>query len=324
MKKFLLWAMVLGVLAGFGFTALSVVLYRTPGSYAAQEVTLAPGTGVRGTLNQLHAQGLIPAPLLVALPLIVSGEYKALKAGEYAFEVGLSPAQIIHKVVAGEVVVHKLTIVEGWNMRQVRVAFMAEPLLSGELPDQIAEGSIYPDTLHFSRGETRATLVEKLQKMRADKLAEAWEKRAPNLPLSSPREALILASIVEKETGVNDEREKVAGVFINRLRIGMMLQSDPTVVYGIEQKLGRDMGRPLTSADLATDTPYNSYTRAGLTPTPICTPGQSAIEAVLHPASLDALYFVATGHGGHNFAATLKEHEANVAIYRAEIRKNHN
>ncbi len=156
-----------------------------------------------------------------------------------------------------------------------------------------------------------------MQKPQHELLERLWAERAPEVTLQSPEEAVILASIVEKETGIAEERGKIAGLFYNRLHIGMMLQSDPTVVYGIEvAQGGTPMGRPLSKADLAADTPYNTYTRVGLPPTPICNPGRAAIEAVLHPEATDALYFVATGHGGHNFAATMKEHEKNVVDYR--------
>lgn len=321
MKKFLLRSFLMVLALVLLFTAASVYFYRAPSTPAEKTLVLAPGTGARGILNQLHAEGMTPPGWLIALPLIVSGEYKTLKAGEYNLPANLSPAQVLRMIARGQVVVHKLTIPEGWNVAQVRAAFMAEPLLSGELPATIAEGSVFPDTVQFNRGEARSAVLARLQHQRQVQLAKAWEQRGDIAPLTTPEQALILASVVEKETGVADERAMVAGVFINRLRRGMKLQSDPTVVYGIEQKQGRAMGRDLTSADLQADTIYNSYTREGLPPTPICNPGQAALEAVLHPAATDALYFVATGHGGHSFAATMAQHEQNVKSYRKAIAK---
>ena len=283
-------------------------------------MVIAPRTGAVRTLSQLHAAGLVPPMIVTALPVVMSHQYSALKAGEYHFEPGLTPAQIIAQIARGDVVIHKITIPEGWNMYQLRAALMAEPLLTGELPPHVAEGSALPDTMHFTRGEARSIVLERMHKAQTEMLAKLWSTREANLPIATPAEAVTLASIVEKETGLASERPLVAGVFINRLRQGIMLQSDPTVVYGIEAKQnGAPMGRPLSRADLMTDTPYNSYTRPGLPPTPICNPGKAAIEAVLHPAVTDALYFVATGTGGHFFAPTLAEHERNVAAYHAAM-----
>ena len=302
-----------------GLAAYTAHTYRAPYATAEQTVIIPPHTGAGAVVAQLHEAGLVPPSVITLAPLFLSGNMHALKAGEYAFAAGMSPQQVIAKIVRGDIVIHKLTIPEGWNAYQVRDALLKEPLLTGELLP-IAEGSILPDTIHFQRGETRSAVVLRMQKEQHEWMAKAWPARSPNLPFQTPDAALVLASIVEKETGVNDEREKVAGVFVNRLTRGMMLQSDPTVVYGVEARQGgAPMGRALTRGDLQTDTPYNSYTRVGLPPTPICHPGKAAILAVLHPAMTDALYFVATGHGGHHFAATLKEHAANVAAYRAAL-----
>lgn len=304
------------------FVAVGVSIYAYKNRHSAQDVSLviAPKTGTRGVLTQLHEAGLTPPPAMTLIPMLMNADYKRLKAGEYMFVAGSTPAQVIDKIARGEVVVHKITIPEGWNAAQVRAALMAEPLLTGELP-MIAEGSILPDTMHFERGEARANVLARMAKAQNDLMDRLWPARAEGLPIHTPQEAIILASVIEKETGTADERALVAGVFVNRLRKAMLLQSDPTVVYGIEAAQGHaPMGRPLTRADLARDTMFNSYMRAGLPPTPICNPGRAALEAALHPAATDALYFVATGNGGHRFAATLKEHEANVAAYRAALK----
>jgi UPF0755 protein len=305
------------------FVGVGVSVYQYKNTRTTNEVTvvIAPKTGTKAMLAQLHEAGLVPPPMLTVIPMLMNADYKRLQAGEYAFATGTTPAQVIDKIARGEVVVHKITIPEGWNNAQVRAALMAEPLLTGDLPATIPEGSLLPDTMHFARGEARANVIARMQKAQTELMEKLWPSRAEGLPIRTIEEAIILASVIEKETGEVDERALVAGVFVNRLRIGMMLQSDPTVVYGIEAAQGHTpMGRPLTRGDLQRDTMFNSYMRAGLPPTPICNPGRAALEAALHPAATDALYFVATGNGGHRFAATLKEHEANVAAYRAALK----
>jgi UPF0755 protein len=307
-------------IAAIGFAAASFYAFHTPRPYAEQTIIIAPHTGGRTTLAQLHEAGLTPSLPFMLLPMLQAHQFGALKAGEYQLTPGLSPAEIIAKIVRGEVVVHKLTIPEGWTSFQVRAALVAEPLLSGDVPEVISEGSVRTDTIHFTRGETRSAVLIRMQQAQTAMLDGLWAQRAPEVPLRSADEALVLASVVEKETGVPDERAKVAGVFYNRLRLGMMLQSDPTVAYGVEvAQGGAPLGRPLSKADLLTDTPYNSYTRTGLPPGPICNPGRATIEAVLHPEATDALYFVATGHGGHNFAVSIDAHAKNVADYRKAV-----
>jgi UPF0755 protein len=303
-------------LLAFVATGVSVYLYKNTRSEQAKTIIIEPRTGTRDILAQLHREGLVPALPLMVVPVLITADHQSLKAGEYEFAGGMSPAQIIQKIIRGEVVIHKVTIPEGWTSYQVREALLKEPLLVGEVP-AFAEGSLLPDTMHFRRGETRASVIARMQKAQTELMEKLWPTRAANLPYQTPAEALIMASIVERETGEVDERAMVAGVFVNRLARGMLLQTDPAVMYGIEQKQGgAPMTRLLSRADLKADTPYNTYTRAGLTPTPICHPGRKAIEAALNPATTDALYFVATGTGGHRFATTLKEHNANVAAYR--------
>lgn len=320
MRTFLVGAILLTAVAAIA-VFWSFRQWNTPSITAEMTVVIEPHRGSKTILNQLHKSDAIPDPWKILLPLLLDGRARTLKAGEYAFTVGMTPAQIIDKIARGQVVIHKLTIPEGWTMFQVRAALMKEPLLTGTLPATLPEGSIFPDTLHFNRGQSRISLVEKMQQRMRDVVTREWETRAPWIPLKSPEEAIILASVVEKETGATDERAMIAGVFYNRLRIGMRLQSDPTVVYGIEaSRGGTPMERPLTSNDLQMDTSYNSYTRDGLPPTPICNPGLAAIQAVLHPSATDALYFVATGRGGHYFSKTLKEHNANIVQYRQTLR----
>lgn len=277
-------------------------------------VILVPGTGARGTLEMLHEQGALPAPWKIAIPVFFSRQYRNFKAGEYAFAAGMTPEQILSKIARGEVVVHKITIPEGFTSTQVAFALLQEKLLKGGLPPSMLEGRLFPNTYHFQREETREAVVSRMKQAMDETLARLWAARSPDLPLATPQEALILASIVEKETSVPEERPLVAAVYLNRLKKGMMLQADPTVVYGIDPS--GELDRSLTLADLNRDTPYNTYTRTGLPPGPICNPGLAAIEAVLHPAETNVLYFVATGDGGHRFAETHAEHQKNVAAYR--------
>ncbi len=312
--KILLRLFVLGLVLVAGFAVYSFSVYRAPIVPADTTVFIARGTGGKVMLNQLHGEGVLPPLWKIALPIVLSGEYTKFKAGEYAFVAGLSPQQVVAAIVSGKVVIHAVTIVEGWNVAQVKAALMKEELLTGELPALIKEGSIAPDTVHYERGESRAALVQRLQQQQEDILEEAWGKRADGLPLATPEEALTLASIVEEETGVDAERRRVAAVYINRLRIGMPLQADPTVAYGVAPE---GMTRMLTRGDLKRRTPYNTYIHAGLPPGPISNPGKASIEAALHPLQTEELFFVATGNGGHWFARSEKEHLANVAKYRA-------
>jgi len=208
-----------------------------------------------------------------------------------------------------------ITIPEGLTSIEIFDLVSAAKDLSGELTVTAAEGSLMPETYSVTLGATRDAFVTRMAVAADAAKAELWPERAPDLPFDTWEEAVTLASIVEKETGVAAERGKVAGVFINRLRIGMRLQSDPTVIYGITQGSG-PLGRKLRRSDLDTDTPYNSYTRAGLPPGPICNPGRAALKAVLNPVETDAFYFVADGTGGHAFARTLAEHNRNVAKWR--------
>ena len=322
MRKKILFLM-LPILLGLLFVAISFSrFYEMKSMGETKTVIIPPHTGARALLSQLHREGVLPPVPLIALPMLFTTDRHSLKAGEYEFNTAMSPAQVIDKIVRGQVVIHKFIVPEGWNSFQVRAALVAEPLLTGEVPAAIPEGTIFPDTILFEREQSRASVIATMQTRMQEIVEKEWALRAEGLPLTSPQEAITLASIVEKETGVEAERAVVAGVFYNRLRLGMKLQSDPTVAYGIEVgQVGAPLGRALTTHDLQTDTPYNSYTRIGLPPTPICNPGLAALRATLHPAATDTLYFVATGHGGHSFAATLKEHEANVMQYRNRIKK---
>ncbi len=292
----------------------------TPGTYdSPQMVIVQPGSGLNKIAGQLADAGVIAEPLLFRVMARLDGHHQHLKAGEYLFGPGMTPRQIEMKMVRGEVVQHSVTIPEGLMSGEIIAIIASEPLLTGEMPDEIAEGSLLPDTYFFLRGESRTTIMERMRGAMDKTLAEAWAARASGLPLETPEEALTLASIVEKETGIASERPEVAAVFINRLRIGMKLQSDPTTIYGRLHAEGIRR-QIIRKSDLEHVNPYNTYVIDGLPPHPIAHPGRAAIGAVLHPADSDALYFVADGNGGHRFAASLAEHNRNVAQYRAMMR----
>jgi UPF0755 protein len=238
-----------------------------------------------------------------------------LKHGEYLIKPHASVREIIDVLAEGKAVQYKVTIPEGLTSQQIVERLKAEQNLTGDIAAVPPEGSLFPETYGVEKGTTRAALLDRMKEKMQQFLAAAWEKRKPGLLLKTPQEAMAFASIVEKETGRPDERDRVAAVFMNRLRKGMRLQSDPTVIYGIVGGQGA-LGRPLTRADLDQKSTHNTYQIDGLPPTPICNPGRSAIEATLNPAATNDLYFVADGTGGHVFSDTLKEHNAAVSNWR--------
>ncbi|RMF37093.1 MAG: endolytic transglycosylase MltG [Alphaproteobacteria bacterium] len=275
----------------------------------------APGVSMREAAQQL-AEGGADARYRVTFGLRKSGlsvKIADLLADPASKDAQLSGAERLAAVEASKSsIVYRVTIPEGWTSYQIVNGLKIIEQFKGEVKEIPAEGSLAPDTYEFHRGSERAALLKRMADAQARILARAWEERAPDLPLKTPKEALILASIVEKETGVAAERPVVASVFINRLRRKMRLETDPTVIYGLT--LGKDdLGRDLTRADLRRKTAYNTYRIPGLPPTPIANPGQDSIMAVLHPAETDYLYFVADGTGGHAFATTLEEHKRNKA-----------
>ena len=240
--------------------------------------------------------------------------YPKIKAGEYVIDHDVNFSDVAEVLQSGKVYWRKVTIPEGLTAAQIKEILQNNEFLAGEVPD-FGEGEILPETYTFMKGETRENIVNQAKKALDDTIKEIWAQRAENLPLKTPQELLILASIVEKETGLPDERDMVASVFVNRLKIGMRLQTDPTVIYAMTQGKS-ELGRPLYKKDLSFDSPYNTYLYEGLPPTPICAAGKEAIYAAAHPLNTDYLYFVASGNGGHNFAKSLSEHNKNVQIWR--------
>ena len=297
---------------------------------AGRVLVVEPGTSVPGIGEGLAREGLITHAYLFVWAARLSGKANALKAGEYRVQPGTTPPEFIELLASGRVVQHAFTIVEGWTFAELRAALREAPRLVHTLDDASdeelmqaigaeavhPEGRFLPDTYHFPAGTSDRQFLGRAYRAMREVLREEWEQRGDGLPLASPDEALVLASIVEKETGVPSERPAIAGVFTRRLHKGMRLQTDPTVIYGV----GADFDGDLTRAHLRTDTPYNTYTRHGLPPTPIALPGRAAINAVMHPADGDALFFVSRGDGTHQFSATYDQHRRAVAEYQLRRR----
>jgi UPF0755 protein len=276
-------------------------------------VMLRPGSGVSEIAGTLKRAGVIRSTGSFRIAAQVLGADRSLRAGEYRIESGASLSSIIRMLKTGSVVRHFVTVPEGRTSAMAVRILMAEPVLTGEVTIP-PEGSILPETYEVTRGETRAAVLQRMTKARDEALAELWAKRAQGLPINTPEEAINLAAIVEKETSKADERPRVAAVYINRLRQGMPLAADPTIVYGISG--GEPLGRGIRRSELDADTPWNSYKRAGLPPHPIANPGRASIAAVLNPAVTRELFFVADGTGGHAFAETGAQHDRNVLKWR--------
>ncbi len=298
----------------------------------ARVLNIASGTSFAAITDRLHRFGLIKSPSLFTLYARVNGLAPRLQAGEYAIEPGLTPAALLHRMVSGEVIQYDLTIIEGWRFRDLLTVLHAHPAIEQALPDDVdgsavmvaigrpdqhPEGRFLPETYRFPRGVSDIDLLRRANRALEAQLQQAWAQRAPDSPLASPEEALILASIIEKETGRADERERIAGVFTRRLEKGMRLQTDPTVIYGLGEAFDGDLRR----IHLRTDTAYNTYTRHGLPPTPIALPGAAALRAAVNPAEGQSLFFVSRGDGSHVFSKTYDEHRAAVEQYQLQGRE---
>ncbi|MBS0584314.1 MAG: endolytic transglycosylase MltG [Proteobacteria bacterium] len=297
------------------------------GLVQATQIDVPIGANLPAIVGLLDARGLQPGNpyfwRLLARELGVAGK---LHAGEYALDAGMTPRALLKKMAAGEVVQHKFTIVEGWTFAQLHAALAQDAGLQQSLvgvddaelmrrlgdTDLSPEGVFLPETYSYVKGMSDFDVLRRAREAMRKALDKLWAERAADTVLKSPYEALILASIVEKETGRAEERPQIARVFLSRLKLGMKLQTDPTVIYG----MGAGYNGNIRRSDLTTDTPYNTYTRAGLPPTPIALPGKAALAAVIHPADTEALYFVARGNGSHEFSATLEAHNRAVARYQ--------
>jgi UPF0755 protein len=308
------------MLAGLGLAALLYHEFERPGPLdIARTVVVPEGLSSNEISELLEKDGIIANrwPFMIGFlaESRIGSKKKVLKHGEYLIKPHASIREIVDVLSEGKAVQYKVTIPEGLTSQQIVERLKAEENLTGDIAAVPPEGSLYPETYGIEKGMTRAALLERMKEKMQQFLSSAWEKRKPVLLLKTPQEAVVFASIVEKETGRPDERDRVAAVFMNRLRKGMRLQSDPTVIYGIVGGQG-PLGRSLTRADLDQKSSHNTYQIDGLPPTPICNPGRSAIEASLNPATTTDLYFVADGTGGHTFSDTLKEHNAAVSNWR--------
>jgi len=315
-------AMGAGLLTMLGLVAMVVALgalwvYQGPGPAArsgeATNVVLRRGASLPEIAGALERAGVIRSSSLFLTAAQTTGAARKLKAGEYEFPSRASLRQVLTKIREGKIVRHQVTIAEGLTSDMVVDILMRAPELTGTAPTP-PEGSVLPETYQFQRGEDRSAVLQRMMDDRDELLDRLWAGRQPGLPFETKEQAVTLASIVEKETGVASERPHVAAVFINRLRLGMRLGSDPTIIYGLTR--GRPLGRGILQSELQRETPYNTYLITGLPPTPIANPGKAALEAVLNPIKSDDLYFVADGTGGHVFASTYEEHERNVAKWR--------
>ncbi|MFT7773655.1 endolytic transglycosylase MltG [Roseateles sp.] len=300
---------------------------RSPLSLAAPSVELSvePGTNPADVARAWVAAGVRTDARYLYQWFKWSGQARQIRAGSYEVHAGITPRELLDKMVRGDEVLEQLRLIEGWNWRQVRAAMAAAPALKAKTaqmsdaevmaalgePGLLPEGRFFPDTYAYSRGVSDLTVLKRARAAMQRRLAAAWAARAPELPLKNAEEALILASIVEKETGAAADRSRVAAVFVNRLRVGMPLQTDPTVIYG----LGEAFDGNLRKRDLLADTPFNTYTRGGLPPTPIAMPGQASLQAALHPAAVKSLYFVSRGDGSSEFSEDLTAHNRAVNKY---------
>jgi len=336
-KPYIIVAALIGIVAaGAGLTALELNRFlHTPVNVAAGgvEFDIDPGMSFGAVSNKLHALGILSKPRLFRAYARWKGAAGHIHAGHYRIEPGSTPAELLLQFKSGAVELYAFTIIEGWNQWELLAALRANPEIDASLTTEDwpaflrslgaevshPEGLFLPETYRFPRGTTDRIVLGQAYTLMQSVLKEEWAARDASVPITTPYEALVLASIVEKETGRADERARISGVFVRRIEKGMRLQTDPTVIYGI----GENFNGNLTRQDMATDTPYNTYTRRGLPPTPIAMPGRAAIHAALHPADGEELYFVATGlgDGSHAFSATKAEHDAAVAAYLRRLRQ---
>jgi UPF0755 protein len=314
--------------AALGFCGWILWFALSPIEVAAPtvEFSIRPGSTLRGATRQIIEAGLPMPDWKFILLARANGASGSVKAGSYQVSTGVTPVALIRKIVRGEVAQADVLFVEGWNFRQMREAMNAHSDLKHDsaslsdaeimaklgAPDKFPEGMFFPDTYVFAKGASDIAVLARAHRVMKKQLEAAWSKRAPDLPMTDPYQALILASIVEKETGHGSDRAMIAAVFANRLRRGMKLQTDPSVIYGMGERFNGN----LRKRDLVTDTPFNTYTRRGLPPHPIAMPGLASLSAVTHPAKTDALYFVSRGDGTSEFSRTLLEHNRAVAKYQ--------
>ena len=307
-------ALFLTVIGGALFFGHELLVAQGP-LETTKRIVIPRGAGPTTMAKVLHQEGAIAHPLLFRVALMIDPEPKPIKAGEYEVPAHASMLGLVELLQSGKLVQRRLTVPEGMTTAEALDLVRKADALAGDITVDVKEGDLLPETYFYSRDDTRDGLLLRMKEAMEKTLDEAWRKRTPGLPLANRREALILASIVEKETGVPAERGKVAAVFLNRLRLKMKLESDPTTIYGLTGGKGT-FNRELTRADLQSNSPYNTYVAAGLPPGPICNPGRASLLAVTNPARDRSLYFVADGQGGHVFSRTVAEHNRNVERWK--------
>jgi UPF0755 protein len=306
------------LIVGGGAAVIGKTRFEAPGPLAEDKmVAIPPRSGMMDIADLLKREGVIDEHRLIFIGGVFALRARSeLKAGEYLFPKHASVRDVVETIVEGKVVQHQLTIPEGLTSEQIVARLLESDILSGNIKEVPREGSLLPDGYHFNRGFTREQLIQRMRQAQDRLLREAWERRNPDLPLKTPDQLVILASIIEKETGKPEERTRIAAVFANRLKQKIKLQSDPTIIYGLVFGKG-SLGRPISKADIAQPTPYNTYVIDGLPPGPIANPGRASIEAAANPARTKEIFFVADGTGGHAFAETYDQHLKNVARLRA-------
>ncbi|MSP67366.1 MAG: endolytic transglycosylase MltG [Alphaproteobacteria bacterium] len=316
-------ALVFSLASGLALAAaagvlLAAKLLDAPGPHTAEVTLVLPkGAGIADLGRRLAAAQVVADPLMFRAGAIMLGVARRLQAGEYRFPPRSSLRQVLARIAAGDTLVRRLVVPEGLTTRAVLALLAAAEALEGSVPEGLSEGVLLPEIYHYHHGDQRAVLLQRMRAAQEQALDALWQIRRPGLPFAAPAEALVLASIVEKETALPEERRRIAAVFVNRLLRGMRLQADSTVVYAVTAGQS-ELDRPLSRADLRLASPYNTYLIDGLPPTPIANPGRAVIAAVLDPLVTDELYFVADGTGGHAFARTLRAHDANVAAARRQ------
>jgi len=310
--------LILALLAGGGAVMFGKSRLEAPGPLLEDKVVTIPArSGMMDIADLLQHEGVIDEHRMIFAGGVLALKARSgLKAGEYLFQKHASVRDVIETIVDGKVVQHQLTIPEGLTSEQIVARLLESDILSGNIKDVPREGSLLPDSYHFNRGFSREQLIQRMRQSQDRLVREVWERRNPDLPLRTPEQLIILASIIEKETGKPEERTRVAAVFVNRLKQKMKLQSDPTIVYGLVFGKG-SLGRPISRADIQSQTPYNTYVIEGLPPGPITNPGRASIEAAANPARTKEIFFVADGTGGHVFSETYDQHQKSVAKLRA-------
>jgi UPF0755 protein len=309
--------LVLLILAVGGGLFFGKARFEAPGPLAQEKTVIIPrGLGTREIADLLQREGVIDQPWIFMGGVIAMKAREGLKFGEYRFAARASLSDVVDTITEGRVVQHALTVAEGLTSEQIVARLLQNEALAGPIKEVPREGTLLPETYKFTRGTSRESVIQRMQQASQQALAEAWQKRAEGLPLKSPEELLILASIIEKETGRPDERTRVSAVFHNRLKQKMRLQSDPTIIYGLTGGKG-SLGRPILENEIRQPTPYNTYVIEGLPPGPIANPGRASLEAAANPARTKEVYFVADGTGGHVFSENYEQHQRNVAKLRA-------